>query len=420
MVSAADLFPERVTVTTGTRINTVGGVLLPHDTDTCNIPSMDKCIEHPAIEVQILGRLLEAQTDLVSFADEQRIIEFLRDRLREIPGVLEVHACLNGIPFAYAGQSEQNTRLFNQALQDQTENRPLQPCPGMQVFFFTGPAGLPGGFVLFTNTSGDFLCYEHHVRNTVQVAGRIVDHLQTVKKLTKENDLLGQTNKDLRQFNHTIAHDLRAPLRHIQGFAKLVELEAGPAGKEYLNIIMESSLQLMHLIDDLLAFANIGTERLHPAPVSVETLVNEIINVFQASLTARRVNWKVHSLPAVYGDYDLLKQAFTHLVDNALKYTRMRSAAEITIGSLPADGNAITIFVRDNGAGFNMDQADKLFRVFQRLHGNREYEGTGIGLASVQRIMQLHNGTVRAEGKPGKGATFYVTLPLGRGPTGAL
>jgi hypothetical protein len=226
---------------------------------------------------------------------------------------------------------------------------------------------------------------------------------------------LEAANKELEAFSYSVSHDLRAPLRHIDGFVELLGKSAGSSlaekDRRYLNLIADSARQMGQLIDDLLEFSRMSRAEIHRTNVNLDGLLEEVILAAQPETEGRKILWKKNPLPLVPGDPSLLRQVFSNLILNALKYTRTRNPAEIEIGCLPEAGE-ITIFIRDNGVGFDMKYANKLFGVFQRLHRQEEFEGTGIGLANVRRIIARHDGRTWAEGKVEGGATFYFTLPV--------
>jgi light-regulated signal transduction histidine kinase (bacteriophytochrome) len=168
------------------------------------------------------------------------------------------------------------------------------------------------------------------------------------------------------------------------------------------------------LIDDLLAFSRIGRAETRKAAVNLDELARDVVAEAGQGIKDRNIAWKIASLPVCYGDRSMLRLVFVNLVSNAVKFTRMRKQAEITIGCVNADDKEAELFVKDNGAGFDMQYVDKLFGVFQRLHRREDFEGTGIGLATVQRIVSRHGGKVRAEGVVDQGATFYFSLPKAR------
>jgi signal transduction histidine kinase len=181
--------------------------------------------------------------------------------------------------------------------------------------------------------------------------------------------------------------------------------------RRYLQTITDASAEMGRLIDDLLAFSRSSRIELHPGRIDTGQLVQETLQRLDMETRGRNIDWRIPPLPAVEGDPALLRQVFTNLLGNAVKYTRGRDPAQIEIGSADAEGGHATFFVRDNGAGFDPRYAHKLFGVFQRLHRAEEFEGTGIGLAIVHRIVSRHGGRTWAEGRPGEGATFFFTLP---------
>jgi signal transduction histidine kinase len=235
------------------------------------------------------------------------------------------------------------------------------------------------------------------------------------QRVVKRTAQLQAANKELEAFSYSISHDLRAPLRHIDGFAQLLQRHLGPSldatGQRHVTTIIESAKRLGRLIDELLVFSRMGRAEIHQRSVALRPLVDEVVSELQPEIQDRRVQWLIGGLPSVRGDAVMLRQVWANLLGNAVKYSRQRTETRIEIGHRvdPADGHVFS--VRDNGAGFDMKYADKLFGVFQRLHTAKEFEGTGIGLANVQRIVQRHGGRVWAEARVDEGATFYFTVP---------
>ena len=249
---------------------------------------------------------------------------------------------------------------------------------------------------------------------------------EEIRKLNAElHDRLAErevANRELEAFSYSVSHDLRAPLRHVTGFAQLLEKSAGGSlddtGRRYLATISESARQMGRLIDDLLGFSRMARAEVHRTRVDLAALVSGVQQELQARLGERDVVWRVGDLPAVEADPALLRLALVNLLSNALKYSGTRPRSEIEVGAVSNGGKETVVFVRDNGVGFDMRYADKLFGVFQRLHRQEEFEGTGIGLANVRRIIQRHGGRTWAEGVPDSGATFYFSLPkLTEGPS---
>jgi len=242
------------------------------------------------------------------------------------------------------------------------------------------------------------------------------EHVRTLNhELTRRSSELEAINKELEAFAYSISHDLRAPLRHMVGFTELLQKGAASKmddkGRRYMTMILESAKRMGTLIDDLLAFSRIGRAETRESMVSMEQLVKEVQNEVWRETEGRNMTWKIGPLPDLYGDRSMLKLALVNLISNAIKFTRTRPTPEIEIGCTDEPTNGVVVFVKDNGVGFDMKYSNKLFGVFQRLHRADEFEGTGIGLATVQRIIHRHGGRVWAEGHVGSGATFYLSLP---------
>jgi signal transduction histidine kinase len=230
---------------------------------------------------------------------------------------------------------------------------------------------------------------------------------------------LKQSNKELESFSYSVSHDLRAPLRAIDGFSQAVLEDYAtslPAdGQRLLATIRQNTNRMGRLIDDLLSFSRLGRKELEMVPVDLTALAEAVARELRKAEPERRVEVTVAALPSVQGDYSLLRQVLTNLIGNAFKFTRHRPEARVEIGSR-SEGGETAFYVRDNGTGFDVRYAGKLFGVFQRLHRDDEFEGTGVGLALVQRIIHRHGGRVWAEGRVDEGATFSFTLPRGTQP----
>ena len=226
---------------------------------------------------------------------------------------------------------------------------------------------------------------------------------------------LARINEELEAFTSSVSHDLRAPLRHMTGFATLLERTSqdtlSEQGRNYARQITSAGARMSRLIDDLLAFARTAQTPLRTGPVDLNALVTDVIADTAADVIGRRVDWHVEPLPVVNADRALMRQVLANLIANAVKYTKTRDHARIEVGAAPGEGAEVVVYVRDNGVGFDMTYATKLFGMFQRLHEADRFEGTGIGLANVRRIIQRHGGRTWAEGAVDRGATFFIALP---------
>jgi PAS domain S-box-containing protein len=227
---------------------------------------------------------------------------------------------------------------------------------------------------------------------------------------------LQAANQELEAFSYSVSHDLRAPLRHVQGYvemlAALVDGQLPEKGQRYLKTITDATVEMGDLIDDLLAFSRIGRVQMSQGQLSLQSLVRSTIDGLEMTIGKREIVWRIADLPDVIGDPSMLKQVYVNLIGNAVKYSRKRDPAVIEVGYAGEQDGHHVLFVRDNGAGFDMKYVHKLFGVFQRLHRADEFEGTGIGLATTRRIVVRHGGSTWAEGKLGEGATIYFTLPI--------
>jgi len=232
-------------------------------------------------------------------------------------------------------------------------------------------------------------------------------------KINEQMQGLEALNRDLESFSYSVSNDLRSPLRHIHGFSKILQsdfaAELPDEAKRYLSRIEKGAERMGQLIDDLLNFSRIGRRDIDRQPVQLRPLVENFVEELGDSTGGRRIEWQIGPLPTVQGDAALIKQVFANLLGNAVKFSRTRERARIEVGTQHSQ-QGTAIFVRDNGVGFDMKFADKLFGVFQRLHRMEEFEGTGVGLATVARIVHKHGGTVWAESTLDQGATFYFVL----------
>jgi PAS domain S-box-containing protein len=247
------------------------------------------------------------------------------------------------------------------------------------------------------------------------------EHTVQQNEIQRERDAahakeLAVVNQELEAFSYSVSHDLRAPLRHIHGYVEMLrgitEGQLSDKATHYLQTITAASEEMGELIDDLLDFSRVGRAEIRGIAIELDEIVQDVIRGLEMATTGRAIVWQIAPLPCVVADASLLKQVLTNLVDNAVKYSRTRDPARIAIGCAGEEAGRAVLFVRDNGVGFDMQYVDKLFGVFQRLHRPEEFEGTGIGLATVRRIIARHGGRVWAEAALNAGATFYFTVEL--------
>ena len=240
--------------------------------------------------------------------------------------------------------------------------------------------------------------------------------MKEAKRLSDSLNLeLEVANEDLEAFSYSVSHDLRAPLRHMTGFAKLLlkqmERHEDEKGRQYALLISDASSKMERLIDDLLSYSRLGREEMPRREVNLSDLLKESLDEISEDAKGRDIVWKIGELPTVYCEPSMLKLVLVNFLSNAVKFTSAHPKAEIEIDCNKSESEVVC-FVKDNGAGFDMKQVDRLFGVFQRLHTQSEFAGTGIGLANVRRIISLHGGRTWAEGVVGQGSTFYFALPL--------
>jgi PAS domain S-box-containing protein len=247
----------------------------------------------------------------------------------------------------------------------------------------------------------------------VKVTRDLTERRGAEERALVDDRALKAVNAELEAFTYSVSHDLRAPIRQIEGFSKILAEHLGgsadPEVAHCLHRIQQGSQQMGRLVDDLLHLAQLGRQDAMPRRTSLDVLIRDVLSNLRSETAHRDIEWKVDSLPPVVCDPGLMHVVFTNLLSNAVKYTRPIEKAVIEIGQ-SEKGGELVLYVRDNGVGFDMKYADKLFGVFQRLHRAEEFEGTGVGLATVQRIIRKHKGTIWAEAAPGRGATFFFTL----------
>jgi light-regulated signal transduction histidine kinase (bacteriophytochrome) len=249
----------------------------------------------------------------------------------------------------------------------------------------------------------------------IRLQGMEAEVFQSTSRLQQAKRQLEAANKDLQSFTYSVSHDLRAPLRHVQGYVELLTREIGTIqlsakAQRHLQTITDASAEMGQLIHDLLAFSRMGQMVLRADRVQLDELVKDVMRGLEMATQGRNIDWKIAPLPPVLGDLSALKHVVINLLGNAIKYTEPRERALIEVGCAGIEDEHVILFVRDNGVGFDMQYAHKLFGVFQRLHRADEFEGTGIGLAIVRQVVTRHDGRVWAEGALNEGATIYFTL----------
>jgi light-regulated signal transduction histidine kinase (bacteriophytochrome) len=274
------------------------------------------------------------------------------------------------------------------------------------------------------NILDDSYAEKESLQHIQKAVFNILDDLQGEKANLAERTIeLTAANAELESFSYSVAHDLRAPLRQIAGFSKILVEECGPEisddSRRYLKRIQDGAQHMGKLVDDLLSLAKVSRQTLARRPTPLNELIRSVIESLQPECSGREIRWEIDPLWTAHCDPALVAQVFVNLLSNAIKFSRVRAQAVIQVGQTGVNGQR-AIFVRDNGAGFDMAYAAKLFGVFQRLHKVTEFEGTGIGLANVQRIVHKHGGRIWAEAAPDQGATFFLTLPDAPLPDAAL
>lgn len=299
--------------------------------------------------------------------------------------------------------SAENLTYFTCEFRVQIPGRPVQ-----WIFSRSSPERLPDGSVTWYGFNADIT-----YRKLADEAIRDLNS-ELEKRVIERTAQLEAANKELEAFSYSVSHDLRAPLRHINGFAEILTQqysgELTEEARRHLNTIVGSAQRMGALIDDLLSFSRTGRAELRKSSFKMNQVVNDALSQITPSIKNRKIDWDISPLPVIHGDYNLLRLVWINLLDNAVKYTKDKKKAVIRVGYKDLD-NEYVFHVKDNGVGFDMKYARKLFGVFQRLHSSSEFEGTGIGLANVQRIILRHEGRTWAEATPDKGATFYFSIP---------
>ena len=368
------------------------------------------------LEAQVAQRTAELQTFFDALPDYIYVVE--RENMR-FSFVNQPHAEFSGFDSRHQMQGKTIFECYPRELAERFYGENMQVFTSGKTIHFQENFVVSGDTVYFDTFKIPLKNFDGEVYALIGTARDITELVQTKQALSERTEQLEAANQELESFCYSVSHDLRAPLRHISGFVnalkqRLESTEAlnDPKIVHYMEVIEDSSQKMSLLIDGLLALSRVGRTELTQIPIDLARLVQTAIKLTKPRTatdpaeTPHSVEFAVGNLPAVMGDPTLLQQVFSNLISNAVKFSRDRTRATIVIDALP-DG---TIFVKDNGVGFPMEYADRLFGAFQRLHSQREFEGTGIGLAIVQRIIHRHGGTIWGMSVPSQGATFYFKL----------
>lgn len=358
--------------------------------------------------------------------DEQALMTALRNTLRDEG--YAVRGVTSGAEALAAMREEKFDLVLTDLVMPKMDGLALLPGllaidPHLAAIIMTGHGSIPSAVAAMQSGAIDYVLKPIRLNALLPALERAL----TVRRLRIQNAELEQrvrertidleaANRELDAFSASVSHDLRTPLRTITGFTDLLLRRPAdtlpPEVRRHIELIHAGAEEMVQLINGLLNFSRLGKQALAPESVDLARLCREVFDELEGERRGRRIELRVGSLPPARGDRVLLRQVVVNLLSNAIKFTRPRNAAVIEVGLAPAAGERLPVyFVRDNGVGFAMRDAEKLFGVFQRLHHAHEFEGTGVGLATVRRIVERHGGRIWTEAAPDAGATFYFTLP---------
>jgi signal transduction histidine kinase len=385
------------------------------------------------VDPRILGQLLAAQSVFSIFSLRQKMGEFVCRAVEGVPGVASCAVCMPGTERPRLGGEPVPECADCDVPEGDIDHDTGHPCrlpsrAGIQIFPLKTQDRHFGFLLLKLEERERYAPYEPFISNLANALAVNIDRQYQKERLEAANVELRRyrvhleaANKELEAFSYSVSHDLRAPLRAMDGFSTILLEEYAaqlPAeARRYLGLVRSNTQQMGHLIEDLLAFSRLSRLPLNKQTVAPADVVRQALAELHAEQEGRNVEIKIGELPECQADPALLKQAWVNLLSNALKFTRKREVAHIEIG-VKQTGSECIYYIKDNGVGFDMQYVNKLFGVFQRLPRSEEYEGTGVGLAIVQRIVHRHGGEVWAEGKVGEGAVFYFTMASAQTPPG--
>lgn len=361
-----------------------------------------------------LAAIVESSDRAIISKDLSGTILSWNHAAEQLYGYLEAEVVGKSISIIIPPESKQELRLFltevaeGRVVNRHETSRLRKDGSRVDVSLIISPLRNSQGQIIGASTIASDISERKRTQDIIYKLNQELE--QRVHERTAE---LQATNKELEAFTYSVSHDLRAPLRHIAGFSNMIAEEYSESlpteARHYLQRIQDGIRRMGQLVDDLLSLTRIGRHELRAQVTGIESIVKDVIAELAPDLEKREVEWKVGELPYVEADPALLRVVFQNLLANAVKYTRPRQKAVIEVGKTEIDGQQF-MFVRDNGVGFDMKYADKLFGVFQRLHRSEDFEGTGVGLAIVQRVVQKHGGRIWAEAELDKGATFYFDV----------
>ncbi|MEN9508768.1 MAG: hypothetical protein RLZZ621_1331, partial [Gemmatimonadota bacterium] len=372
---------------------------------------LERRVDERAAQLSSFKRALD-QHGLVVISDDIGVISYVNDRMCEVSGfsreelIGHTHAVMNS---GYHS-AEFFAELWRTITAGQVWHGEIRNHTKSGTALWLDTTIVP--FVDANGVAEQFISIQTDITERKSAEERIT---MLNRELAAGGERLVEANRELESFAYSVSHDLRAPLRHIHGYLDMLKRATSGQLPEradrYIRTASDAAVQMGHLIDDLLAFSRMGQAEMRFAAVDLSVLIEEVRTGLMPQMEGRVIHWTIDAFPPVRGDASMLRQVLVNLLSNAIKYSGKQPVAEIRVQCVESEPGRVTVRVQDNGAGFDMAFAHKLFGVFQRLHHADEFEGTGIGLAIVRRIVSRHGGRIWAESAPGAGATFTFTLP---------